>query len=103
MKFYWIVSSLLVALTFSAHGAGAKEKPIVKKSACVGAGQSLKGNSMGKIEAPGNVCCDKLQEGMPKDLCNAPIGGYAGICLPCGDGVCDANLENNCNCPADCK
>jgi hypothetical protein len=29
-------------------------------------------------------------------------GGYAGICLSCGDGVCDETVESKCNCPEDC-
>jgi len=24
------------------------------------------------------------------------------VCAPCGNGVCDTELENKCNCPADC-
>ncbi|MCA9567906.1 MAG: hypothetical protein KC656_08690 [Myxococcales bacterium] len=28
------------------------------------------------------------------------IGGA--VCLPCGDGVCDAPDENRCNCQEDC-
>ncbi len=30
-------------------------------------------------------------------------GGYAGICLACGDGICDSNYESKCNCPDDCE
>jgi len=30
-------------------------------------------------------------------------GGYAGICLACGDGICDEKFESKCNCPEDCK
>ena len=30
-------------------------------------------------------------------------GGYVGICLACGDGVCDSKYESKCNCPEDCK
>ncbi len=29
-------------------------------------------------------------------------GGYAGICINCGDDICDAEFENKCNCPEDC-
>lgn len=29
--------------------------------------------------------------------------GPIGTCLACGDGVCDAKLEDLCSCPADCK
>jgi len=25
------------------------------------------------------------------------------VCAPCGNGVCDAELESKCNCPEDCK
>lgn len=24
-------------------------------------------------------------------------------CMPCGNGICQPNLENKCNCPEDCK
>ncbi|MBU1103919.1 MAG: hypothetical protein KJ600_05165 [Nanoarchaeota archaeon] len=29
-------------------------------------------------------------------------GGYVGICLACGDGVCDSEFESVCNCEEDC-
>ena len=24
------------------------------------------------------------------------------VCAPCGNGICDTDMENNCNCPSDC-
>jgi len=27
----------------------------------------------------------------------------ASICSPCGNGVCDSQYEDHCNCPQDCK
>ena len=68
----------------------------VKKLACIGAGGWV---------FPGHKCCEGLvgrgvAEVRPDGTCARRTGW--GICLPCGNGVCDPS-ENRCNCPEDCK
>ncbi len=53
-------------------------------------------------------CCKGLKHRAQKEYFNwlcqeQPVGGYYGICLSCGDGICDKKLESRCNCPEDCK
>lgn len=53
-------------------------------------------------------CCDGLvvkvqKEFFEPDCRELPYGGYAGICLTCGDGYCDKKVENRCNCQEDCE
>ncbi|MBL7169426.1 MAG: hypothetical protein ISS48_00210 [Candidatus Aenigmarchaeota archaeon] len=56
-------------------------------------------------------CCQGLTHSLQKDLFDEnctnlfekhAYGGYAGICLACGDGICDSKHESKCNCPEDC-
>ncbi len=64
----------------------------------------------GKEVPDGKYCCDGLKAIGPKTpqteadrgLCSK-VSGSLGICRPCGDGICDSNYEDNCNCPEDCK
>jgi hypothetical protein len=65
------------------------------------------------IESPppikkGTRCCGGLKERAQKwaydENCKIhPMGGNYGICLACGNGVCDTKYESKCNCPEDCK
>lgn len=54
-------------------------------------------------------CCPGLVErnekGIYGDKCLPlpNIGISLPICIACGDGVCNGKLENECNCPEDCK
>jgi hypothetical protein len=57
-------------------------------------------------------CCDGLLHGVQKDAYDDDCvnlfekhggAGYFGICLSCGDGVCDEEVESKCNCPEDCE
>ena len=65
---------------------------------------------------PGNdmsiQCCKGLKHRLQKEYFDENCtnlfekyggGGYAGICLACGDGICDEKFESKCNCPEDCK
>ena len=92
-------------------------------------GDKCKDNSAGKIscakegdvptaldmatgkQKPGGIsCCGGLQainkktavESLSRGICESSAGN-AGVCSPCGDGVCGAKLEDKCNCPKDCK
>ncbi len=56
--------------------------------------------------SPGYECCEGLIGRNPSTpirdgICDE-IAGSFGICIPCGNGVCDEELENICNCPEDC-
>ena len=72
-------------------------KDYVKELPCV---------ELGYAQKPGSFCCDGLtptaistETGDGK--CVTPLGSYP-ICMSCGDGICDRNIENQCNCPKDC-
>jgi hypothetical protein len=53
-------------------------------------------------------CCSDvvLRCGLPGlgGSCDLTVGGYNGfpMCIACGDGSCDTQYENPCNCPEDC-
>jgi hypothetical protein len=52
-------------------------------------------------------CCDGLKHVAQKEYFEASCApktptGYYGICIACGDGTCDAQVESACNCPEDC-
>ncbi|MBD3248557.1 hypothetical protein GF336_00750 [Candidatus Woesearchaeota archaeon] len=55
-----------------------------------------------------NTCCEGLVAIKQKEYfdskCNwNPPTGYLSICSNCGDEICDSEIENECNCPEDCK
>jgi hypothetical protein len=55
-------------------------------------------------------CCDGLNgatdSSLPDGTCILPeddITSGAGICIPCGNNICEKEFsENECNCPEDC-
>ncbi|MBR9702361.1 hypothetical protein GOV13_05570 [Candidatus Pacearchaeota archaeon] len=60
----------------------------------------------------GTQCCEGLKHRLQKewfigDCVNTfekyGVGGYAGLCLACGDDECDLEYETVCNCPEDCS
>ena len=54
-----------------------------------------------KLDPP---CCSGLTDRETIVVCGSEYGGgYAYICLKCGDNNCDHKLENTCNCPEDCS
>lgn len=72
----------------------------VKNLTCVEKGGSL---------SPGYKCCEGLSSITPSTatrilngVCDYAAGSF-GICAPCGNGVCDKDYENKCNCPEDCS
>jgi hypothetical protein len=73
------------------------------KEICLKQGQSPTGSSIGRDKIPGNDCCPGLITIVPQSACGKAFGGYAAICAPCGNGKCDNEIENNCNCPKDCE
>ncbi len=59
----------------------------------------------GEPNLPGHECCSGLVPIQPAVLGeNGSCGFRTGwsICAPCGNGICDVDLENKCNCPEDC-
>jgi hypothetical protein len=65
------------------------------------------GETIGGVPSPDNVCCATLQlrpdkSWFDKDCKPLPVGGAVGVCIACGDEVCDERYENKCNCPEDC-
>ena len=71
----------------------------VKNLSCIEKGGSL---------SPGYKCCEELSSigvmaGMGSDGICMAIAGAWNICSPCGNGVCDSETENKCNCPQDCN
>lgn len=47
-------------------------------------------------------CCTGNIIVISKEACDKPYKGFAGLCAPCGNGKCDSQWEDNCNCPEDC-
>jgi len=97
-------SLLVVFLLLTVFAFQAEAKTVKQQQPCMAVGQSL-----GKFPDASVVCCQGLKA---RELIlgyqgncgtgNAP-GGYAAVCLACGDGVCEKSLENKCNCPEDCS
>ena len=64
----------------------------------------------GKIIPGGKPCCDGLkaigpktpQDALDKGACMHKMG-TVGVCRPCGDGICNPEYEDRCNCPEDCR
>ena len=72
-------------------------KDYVKELPCV---------ELGYAQKPGSICCAGLTSTMISTetgdgKCITPLGSYP-LCMSCGDGICDRNIENSCNCPKDC-
>jgi hypothetical protein len=58
------------------------------------------------IPIPNEICCEGLKPlygGDYLEECVAFEDTGLSICTPCGNGICDTEYENKCNCPEDCK
>lgn len=77
-----------------------------KKVVCLSEGQKgfvagVPGLKGWKLEPP---CCAGLKDRESLSVCGKAFGGgYAYVCVTCGDLKCDARYESICNCPEDCK
>ena len=95
------------------------DKTILEED-CAKEGEEPVGNfdlRTGKIDQSITVikCCTGLKEITKKQideirrdksgeiLCRMIVGVPNGICSPCGNGKCDTNYEDVCNCYEDCK
>ncbi|MGZ3786866.1 MAG: hypothetical protein ACXVC3_20175, partial [Bdellovibrio sp.] len=97
----FILSVLVSPLNSFAKGKTAA----AKGGSCfkLGQGETLSGEPSGD-EKHGSPCCRPLKDREPKDICGIPTGGsYQYVCIACGDGKCDPEYENTCNCHEDCK
>jgi len=59
----------------------------------------------GGFGTPGfDHCCEGLSERPPVEPGDPACGQQEDLfmCVPCGDGACQAGWENHCSCPADC-
>ena len=108
-KYLFLVGSLLL-VTF---GCGSVNNPVSDKNSCVDSGEYYSG----KVEY--RECCEGLTSVAPIDvippeernpeyegrwiyMCKLSEAPGVQTCIPCGDGVCQEELENGCMCPEDC-
>lgn len=92
LKIAFILSGLLIVTTLG----------LAQEKKCYDLGETIPG-----IPTPDKVCCGELKikdlkEGFDNKCRSLGAGGYAGICVACGDSVCDKRYESKCNCPEDC-
>lgn len=105
----WILSIAVLVATASAL-VMSRSRPeaavaVETENGCVSVGLGLTPAGGGPPGSSGfaNACCAGLMHVESKDVCGEPYGGYSGQCVPCGNGKCDAQFENSCNCPQDCN
>jgi hypothetical protein len=92
------------------------EQPTMDESFCAKAGERSVNNldmTTGKInpKIQAKNCClglKNIAEKQPTinnnpDLCSQNFGVSYNLCSPCGNGVCDSQYEDHCNCPEDCR
>jgi hypothetical protein len=99
-----MIRNLLIASFVFFLFTGYVGADVERQKECVTVGRTL-----GNYPDASEVCCSGLKARNLKigyqgkcDMANAP-GGYAAVCLACGNHVCDKELENKCNCPEDCN
>ena len=92
------------------------EEPVVDQVACASAGERSVSNfdmTKGKINpditpiecCPGLVSIDdkRVADDTGRSVCAIKTGAVYNLCSPCGNGRCDIEYEDVCNCPQDCK
>lgn len=93
--------SIVPIVSLAARSSKSKEQKS-HASSCLKLGQGETQN--GIDDKLPTQCCKPLKDREPSESCGVPTGGgYQYACIACGDGKCDGNLENTCNCPEDCK
>ncbi len=109
LSMYMLVYFFGMMFTFMSLAYGVDLRTIEKKEMseqrCSELGQSLTPGAGGPPGSQGfeNKCCPGLRHVENKHACGQAYGGYAGICIACGDKKCDPQYENKCNCPKDCQ
>lgn len=100
----FILVCTVPAISPATKSSKAKEqKTHVSSCLKLGQGETQHGTSGADDKLP-IQCCKPLKDREPSESCGVPTGGpYQYVCMACGDGKCDANLENTCNCAEDCK
>ena len=89
---------------------------VINESSCAKIGERSVSNfdmTTGKINPnmKNKDCCSGLKNITEKqsiinknsDVCSQSVGVSYNLCSPCGNGVCDSQYEDHCNCPEDCK
>lgn len=99
-----VAFTLLAPLSSFGEKNGKAQKSAGRAESCLKLGQGdIQSGLPGESILPVS-CCKSLKDREPKDVCGIPTGGgYQYLCLACGDGKCDHELENTCNCSEDCK
>jgi hypothetical protein len=90
--------------------------PTITESYCAKAGEKPISNfnlTTGKKDPNIKIknCCPGLKQINGKqdevrrnpDICSSKQGVLDITCGPCGNGICDLQYEDYCNCPVDCK
>lgn len=85
---------------------GGETVELESESACLDIGET--GQVKGEPGPDGwklkQKCCEGLVDKESIEVCGKGItGGYIYTCVACGDGVCERDIENRCNCAEDCK
>jgi hypothetical protein len=91
-------------------------QPTINESSCAKVGERSVSNfdmTTGKINPNIKIknCCSGLKNIAEKqsiikkdsDICSQSLGVPYNLCSPCGNGECDLQYEDHCNCPEDCK
>lgn len=97
MMSYFIRLFLIAFFIVPALGANL---PAADPAVCKQTGEAP--DCIGPGVSNGEQCCLGLSAREQKEACGQPYGGCASVCVACGDGLCDAEHENGCNCPEDC-
>jgi hypothetical protein len=114
--FFVFQNKQLRAKNKAAISSTTSQSSISPVASCSKSGESPVGNfdeRTGKINPNIKVknCCAGLKAIENKtatinknpEICVHTIGGFQGICSPCGNNICDSKYEDHCNCPVDCK
>lgn len=106
----------LLAVKYQPSFPTVETKPTSVESFCAKAGErSVSNFDMTKGKTNPNIdkkdCCSGLKNIADKqptannnqNICGQVLGKSYDLCSPCGNGICDSQYEDQCNCPEDCK
>lgn len=113
-KLFWLILNLLF-IPASLIGYFFFYVPHKNEQVCAKIGERSVSNidlSTGKAnpDIKAKYCCSELKNIADKQpstnkqgTCAVVTGTHYNLCSPCGNGVCDTQYEDSCNCPEDCK